>query len=231
MTTHIKSVPTSETGDGRGAGGSDPAQHPKKAFLPCEVNGIKSQALFNTGAEALIIRDDLYYQANTCVSKLEPRQKPVLGAKNMPPNVVGETGVTTQLGRIRAQDKVLVCCGLLQQVLIGIDVLTAHKCILILTLTLSTVRGEEPRKMVFGDLDRVYRITVASLLRYLQIWSQTYRVLGGEWPRGIYGCAYNQLTSSQKDVLLGPFGLQCLKKKAEWIPLRVFNCLNKPLKI
>ena len=231
MTTHIKSVPTSETGDGRGAGGSDPAQHPKKAFLACEVNGIKSQALFNTGAEALIIRDDLYYQANTCVSKLEPRQKPVLGAKNMPPNVVGETGVTTQLGRIRAQDKVLVCCGLLQQVLIGIDVLTAHKCILILTLTLSTVRGEEPRKMVFGDLDRVYWITVASLLRYLQIWSQTYRVLGGEWPRGIYGCAYNQLTSSQKDILLGPSGLQCLKKKAEWISVRVFNCLNKPLKI
>ena len=231
MTTHIKSVPTSETGDGRGAGGSDPAQHPKKAFLPCEVNGIKSQALFNTGAEALIIRDDLYYQANTCVSKLEPRQKPVLGAKNMPPNVVGETGVTTQLGRIRAQDKVLVCCGLLQQVLIGIDVLTAHKCILILTLTLSTVRGEEPRKMVLGDLDRVYRITVSSLLRYLQIWSQTYRVLGGEWPRGIYGCAYNQLTCSQKDILLGPSGLQCLKKKAEWIPVRVFNCLNKPLKI
>ena len=231
MTTHIKSVPTSETGDGRGAGGSDPVQHPKKAFLPCEVNGIKSQALFNTGAEALIIRDDLYYQANTCVSKLEPRQKPVLGANNMPPNVVGETGVTTQLGRIRAQDKVLVCCGLLQQVLIGIDVLTAHKCILILTLTLSTVRGEEPRKMVFGDLDRVYRITVASLLRYLQIWSQTYRVLGGEWPRGIYECAYNQLTSSQKDILLGPSGLQCLKKKAEWIPVRVFNCLNKPLKI
>ena len=229
MTTHIKSVPTSETGDGRGAGGSDPAQHPKKAFLPCEVNGIKSQALFNTGAEALIIRDDLYYQANTCVSKLEPRQKPVFGAKNMPPNVVGETGVTTQLGRIRAQDTVLVCCGLLQQVLIGIDVLTAHKCILILTLTLSTVRGEEPGKMVFGDLDRVYRITVASLLRYLQIWSQTYRVLGGEWP--IYGCAYNQLTSSQKDILLGPSGLQCLKKKAEWIPVRVFNCLNKPLKI
>ena len=221
MTTHIKSVPTSETGDGRGAGGSDPAQHPKKAFLACEVNGIKSQALFNTGAEALIIMDDLYYQANACVSKLEPRQKPVLGAKNMP----------TQLGRIRAQDKVLVCCGLLQQVLIGIDVLTAHKCILILALTLSTVRGEEPRKMVFGDLDRVYRITVASLLRYLQKWSQTFRVLGGEWPRGIYGCAYNQLTSSQKDILLGPSGLQCLKKKAEWIPVRVFNCLNEPLKI
>ena len=97
--------------------------------------------------------------------------------------------------------------------LIGIDVLTAHKCILTLTITLSTVRGEEPRKMVFGDLERVYRITVASLIRYLQIWSQTYRVLGGEWPRGIYGCAYNQLTSSQKDILMGPSGLKKEKKR------------------
>ena len=57
--------------------------------------------------------------------------------------VVGETGVTIQLGGVRAQDKVLVRCGLLQQVLIGIDFLTVHKCILILTLTLSTVRGEQ----------------------------------------------------------------------------------------
>ena len=108
MTAHIKSVPTSETRDGRGTGGSDPAQHPKRAFLPCEVNGIKSQALLNTGAEAPVISDNLYYQANTCVSKHEPTQKPVLGVKNMPLNVVGETGVTIQLGRIRAQDKVLV---------------------------------------------------------------------------------------------------------------------------
>ena len=74
----------------------------------------------------------------------------------MPLKVVGETGVTIQLGGVRTQDKVLVRCGLLQQVLIGIDFLTVHKCILILTLTMSTVRGGGPRKMVFGDLDRVY---------------------------------------------------------------------------
>ena len=80
----------------------------------------------------------------------------------MPLKVVGETGVTIQLGRISVQDK--VCCGLLQQVLIGIDFLTVHKCI-ILTLTLSTVRGG-PRKMVFGDLDIVYTVQSYGISKY-----------------------------------------------------------------
>ena len=71
-----------------------------------------------------------------CVSKLEPTQKPVLGANNMPLNVVRQTGVTIQLGGIRDRHKVLVCRGLPQQVLIGINFLTAYKCNgLTLTLT------------------------------------------------------------------------------------------------
>ena len=61
VAAQIKSVPTRETGDGRGAGGSNPAQNPKKAFLPSEVNGIKSQVLLKTGAEVTIISEDLYY--------------------------------------------------------------------------------------------------------------------------------------------------------------------------
>ena len=85
----------------------------------------------------------------------------------MPLKVLGETGVTIQLGGVRAQDKLLVRCGLLQQVLIGIDFLTVHKCILILTLTLSTVRGGGgARKMVFGDLDRVYTVHCYSISKY-----------------------------------------------------------------
>ena len=59
MTAHIKSVSTRETGDVQGASGSDPVQNPKKAFLPCEVNGIKPKALLDTGAEATIISEDL----------------------------------------------------------------------------------------------------------------------------------------------------------------------------
>ena len=41
----------------------------------------------------------------------------------MPLDVVGETEVTIQLGAIMAKHKLLVCRGLAQQVLIGIDFL------------------------------------------------------------------------------------------------------------
>ena len=66
VTAHIKCVLTRETGDGRGTVGSDPTWKSKEGNLPCEVDGIKSQALLDTGAEATIITEDLYYQANMC---------------------------------------------------------------------------------------------------------------------------------------------------------------------
>ena len=42
-----------------------PPENPKGAFLPCAVNGVKSQALLDTGAEATIISDDLYSRSKT----------------------------------------------------------------------------------------------------------------------------------------------------------------------
>ena len=106
-----------------------PPDNSKGAFMPCRVNGVLSHALLDTGAEATIISDDIYHCINTNTSKLEPPRKPVLGANNMPLDVVGETELTIELGSIKAQHRVLVCRGLPQQVLIGIDFLMAHKCI------------------------------------------------------------------------------------------------------
>ena len=37
-----------------------PLENPKGAVLPCDVNGVKSQALLDAGAEATIISEDLY---------------------------------------------------------------------------------------------------------------------------------------------------------------------------
>ena len=72
----------------------------------------------------------------------------------MPFDVVGETEVTMQLGAIRPKHKVLVCRGLAQQVLIDVDFLTTHKCII--NFDTNTVYSEEgPNKMAFGCLDRV----------------------------------------------------------------------------
>ena len=98
--------------------------------MPCRVNGVLSYALLDTGAEATIISDDIYHRINTNTSKLEPPRKPVFGANNLPLDVVGETELTLELGSIEAQHKVLVCRGLPQQVLIGIDFLMTQKCII-----------------------------------------------------------------------------------------------------
>ena len=42
-----------------------PPENLKGAFLPCDVNGVKSQALLDTGAEATIISEDLYSRSKT----------------------------------------------------------------------------------------------------------------------------------------------------------------------
>lgn len=78
-----------------------PPENSKGAYMSCDVNGVKSQALLDTGAEATIISEDLYYYAETHTSKLESSQKPVLGANDMPLYVFGATEMTLQLGGIK----------------------------------------------------------------------------------------------------------------------------------
>ena len=73
--------------------------------MPCRVNGVLSHALLDTSAEATIISDDIYHCINTNTSKLERPRKPVLGANNMPLDVVGETELTIELGGIKAQHR------------------------------------------------------------------------------------------------------------------------------
>ena len=86
----------------------------------------------------------------------------------MPLDVVGETELTLELGSIKVQYQVLVCQGLPQQVLIGIDFLMAHKCII--NFDNNTVySNREPSKMVFGPLNKVLNQTLTPiwLLAYL----------------------------------------------------------------
>ena len=58
----VKFVTIRETGDGRGAARSDPAPDISKgALMTCRVNGVPSHALLDTGAEATIISDDVFF--------------------------------------------------------------------------------------------------------------------------------------------------------------------------
>jgi len=110
--------------------------------------------------EATIISDYIYHRINTDTSKLEPPRKPVFEANNLPLDVVGETQLMLELGSIKAQHNVLICRGLPQQVLIGIDFLITHKCIINFDNKTVYSKGD-PNSMVLGPLDKVYRITVA----------------------------------------------------------------------
>ena len=219
MTVHIKYIPTRETGDGRGTAEVTPPENPKGAFLPGAVNGIKSQALL-----------DLYSRSKAPINKLGPTQKPVLGANNMPLDVVGKTEVTIQLGGIRAQHKVLVCRGLARQLLIGIDFLTTHKCIINFDANTVYSKGE-PNRMVVGCLDKVYRITVAETVTLSpnMVADIPCEVQGLDGLDEFMGVLEPADTFSEK-YSAGAFRMAVTAKGGR-IPARVSNCLNKPLKL
>jgi len=207
-----------------------PPDKSKGALMPCRVNGVLSYALLDTGAEATIISDDIYHHINTNASKLEPPRKLVLGANNLPLDVVGETELTLELGGIKAQDKVLVCRGLPQQVLIGIDFLMTHKCIINFDNNTVYSKGD-PNSMVFGPLDKVYRITVAETVTLSpNIVADIPCVIEGV--SGHKECVGVVEPGSKFSERYSVGALRtAVTVKDGRIPVCVFNCLNKPLKI
>ena len=210
-----------------------PPDKSKGAFMPCRANGVPSLASLDPGAEATIISDDIYHCINTNANKLELPRKPVLGANNLPLDVVGEIELTLELGSIKAQHKVLVCRGLPQQVLIGIDFLMTHKCIINFDNNTVCSKGD-PNRMVFGPLDKVYRITVAETVTL----SPNMVVVIPCVIEGVSG--HKELGGGGGVVEPGSkfserYSVRALRTavtvKDGQIPARVFNCLNKPLKI
>ena len=115
------------------------------------------------GAEATIVSEVVYNQIKSSLCKLQPQHEPVLGANNMPLDVLGEVEITLQLGDITARHRVFVCRGPMQEMLVGIDFLRNHKCVLNFeTGTVYTKEG--PSQLVFRHLDKVCRITVAETI-------------------------------------------------------------------
>ena len=91
---------------------------------------------------------------------LEAQNKTIIGAINLPLNIMGETVVTIQLGGTRTPHKVYVCRDLAQDILVGVDFFKAHRCVLnfeseILPTGLGVV------KMLFQGLNHVCQVRVA----------------------------------------------------------------------
>ena len=200
------------------------------AFLNCKVNGFECHALLDTGAEATIISEVVFNHVKSSLCKLQPQHKPVLGANNMPLDVLGEVEITLQFGGVTAQHRVFVCRGLIQEILVGIDFLRAHRCVLNFdTGTVYTKNG--PSKMVFGHLDKVCRITIAETVTLspnmvAHIPCLVHEAVGLDGFEGV-------LEPSEKFTgryAAGAFRTAVTIKDGR-VRVRVFNPLNKPLKI
>ena len=158
------------------------------------------------------------------------QNKPGLGANNMPLDVLGEVEITLQLGGVTAQHRVFVCRSLTQEILVGIDFLRTHKCVLNFdTGTVCTKEG--PSKMVFGHLDKVCRITVAETITLspnmvADIPCQVHEAVGLDELKVVLEPSE---TFSER-YAAGAFRTAVTIKDGR-VPVRVFNPLNKPLKI
>ena len=135
----------------------------------------------------------------------------------MPLDVVGETEVTFSWALSGLSIKCW-CAERAQQVLSGINFLSAYKCII--NFDTNTVYNKEGlNKMDHGCLDRVYRITVAETVPLSPH-------MVADIPCGCTG------TSEQVFRKVFCSGLRkAVTVKEGRIPVRVFSYLNKPLTI
>lgn len=148
----------------------------------------------------------------------------------MPHDVVGETELTIELGGIKAQHKLLICRGIPQQVLFGIDFLIAHNCII--NFDNNTVYNKGgPSKMVFGPFDKVYRITVAKTVTLSpnMVADVPCDIEGVSGLEECVGVVEPQSKFSER-YSAGALWTAVTVKDGR-ILVRVFNCLYKPLKI
>ena len=124
----------------------------------------------------------------------------------------------------------LVCRGLPQQVLIGIDFLMAHKCIINFDNNTVYSKGG-PSKLVFGPLDKVYRITVAETvtLSPSMVADIPCLIEGVSGQEDFVGVVEPRSKFSER-YSAGALRTAVTVKDGR-IPVRVFNSLDKPLKV
>ena len=171
---------------------------------------IISEVVYNHVKSSLckLLSEVVYNHVKSSLCKLQSQHKPVLGANNMPLDVLGEVEITLQLDGVTAQHRVFVCRGLAQEILVGIDFLRTHKCVLNFdTGTVYTKEG--PSKMVFGHLDKVCRITVAEAITLspnmvANIPCQVHEAVGLDELEGVL----EPSESSPSDMRREHFGLQ-----------------------
>ena len=112
-------------------------------FGHCTVNGYHVKALIDTGASVTITHTDLFARVRDGNTLLRQSERNIVGANNMPLNVVGVAETEKLFGGASVKHDVLVCDDLAQMLLIGVDFLKPHNCRIDFEKGTIRVRGKD----------------------------------------------------------------------------------------
>ena len=98
-------------------------------FVNCRVNEYYVKTLVDTGAAVTSMHEDLLARVRAKETQVKPVTKTILGANNTPLNVTGSAEVDISVCGTTVIHDILICNDLSQVILIGVDYLKPHQCV------------------------------------------------------------------------------------------------------
>ena len=99
-------------------------------FVSCCVNGLRLEALVDTGASITFIHKGVFDRVRSQDTKVCRPVRHILGANNSPLKMCGTAEVKIEMAGITATHEVYICKDLGQNMLIGVDFLKPHGCVI-----------------------------------------------------------------------------------------------------
>ena len=118
------------------------------------------KTLVDTGAAVTIMHEDLLARVRTKETQVKPVTKTILGANNTPLNVTGSAEVDISVCGTTVRHDVLICNDLSQVMLIGVDYLKPHRCVVDFEKNKLKI-GKHEETLLYSNDRKVCRVTIA----------------------------------------------------------------------
>ncbi|CAB3989094.1 Retrovirus-related Pol poly from transposon, partial, partial [Paramuricea clavata] len=129
-------------------------------FVNCRVNGYYVKALVDTGAAVTIMHEDLLARVRNKGTEVRRATKTIVGANNTPLNIIGIAEIDILVCGNSVTHDVLICNDLAQAMLIGVDFLKPHKCVIDFEKNTLRIKREE-ETLSYSNERKVCRVTIA----------------------------------------------------------------------
>ena len=128
--------------------------------MNCRVNGYYVKALVDTRAAVTIMHEDLLARVRNKGTQVRRATKTIVGANNTPLNIIGIAEIDISVCGNSVTHDVLICNDLAQAMLIGVDFLKPHKCVIDFEKNTLRIKREE-ETLSYSNERKVSRVTIA----------------------------------------------------------------------